>query len=58
MNAIVANAGAVALERYRTLFEARYTARDELTALRRAALERFIAAGFPTPRNEIGRAHV
>ena len=52
MNAILANAGAVALERYRTLFEARYTARDELTALRRAALERFIAAGFPTPRNE------
>jgi Fe-S cluster assembly protein SufD len=52
MNAIAANAGAAALERYRALFEARYTARDEWTALRRAALERFIAVGFPTPRNE------
>ena len=52
MNAIVANTTSAALERYRTLFEARHTGGDELTALRRAALERFVAAGFPTPRNE------
>src|SRR6185295_11233688 len=51
MNAIVVNT-ASALERYRTLFESRYTGRDELTALRRDALERFLAAGFPGPRDE------
>jgi len=52
MNAVVVNTASVALDRYRTLFESRYTGRDELTALRRDALERFLAAGFPNPRNE------
>ncbi|HEY4367296.1 MAG TPA: Fe-S cluster assembly protein SufD [Steroidobacteraceae bacterium] len=52
MNAIVANSASAALERYRALFEARYSASDALTAMRRSALERFISAGFPTQRNE------
>lgn len=52
MSAIVVNTAPAALDRYRTLFESRHTGRDELTAWRRDALERFLAAGFPTPRNE------
>lgn len=39
-------------DRYRAAFEARWTASDALIELRRAALERFIAAGFPTQRDE------
>jgi Fe-S cluster assembly protein SufD len=43
-------------ERYRALFDARRPAGeargDQLIELRRAALERFVAAGFPTQRQE------
>lgn len=39
-------------ERYRAAFEARFTASDPLIEVRRAALDRFAAAGFPTQRQE------
>jgi Fe-S cluster assembly protein SufD len=39
-------------ERYRAAFGARWPAADALVELRRAALERFVAAGFPTQRQE------
>jgi Fe-S cluster assembly protein SufD len=39
-------------ERYRAAFDARWPATDALVELRRAALERFVAAGFPTQRQE------
>ncbi|HEX4969955.1 MAG TPA: Fe-S cluster assembly protein SufD [Steroidobacteraceae bacterium] len=39
-------------ERYRAEFDARWPASDALVELRRAALERFVAAGFPTQRQE------
>jgi Fe-S cluster assembly protein SufD len=40
-------------ERYRAIFDARWFASDDrLFELRRAALERFVAAGFPTQRQE------
>jgi Fe-S cluster assembly protein SufD len=40
-------------ERYRAIFDARWPASDDqLSELRRAALERFVAAGFPTQRQE------
>lgn len=43
-------------ERYRALFDARWPANDarsdRLIELRHAALERFVAAGFPTQRQE------
>jgi Fe-S cluster assembly protein SufD len=39
-------------ERYRAAFAARWTASDPLVEVRRAALERFVAAGFPTQRQE------
>jgi hypothetical protein len=39
-------------ERYRAAFDARWSAADPLVELRRAALERFAAAGFPTQRQE------
>ena len=39
-------------ERYRAAFDARWPATDALIELRRAALERFVAAGFPTQRQE------
>ena len=39
-------------ERYRAAFDARWPAADALVDLRRAALERFVAAGFPTQRQE------
>lgn len=51
MSAAAAKA-APAVERYRSLFDAKFTGQDELTALRRIALERFCAAGFPTQRDE------
>lgn len=40
-----------ALERYKTAFESRF-ASDPLVETRREALNRFLTAGFPTPRNE------
>jgi Fe-S cluster assembly protein SufD len=39
-------------ERYRAAFDARWPMGDVLVELRRAALERFVAAGFPTQRQE------
>jgi Fe-S cluster assembly protein SufD len=39
-------------ERYRAAFDARWSAADPLVELRRAALERFVAAGFPAQRQE------
>jgi Fe-S cluster assembly protein SufD len=39
-------------ERYRAAFDQRWTAGNALVDLRRAALERFVAAGFPTQRQE------
>lgn len=41
-----------ASERYRAAFDERWPASDALVELRRAALERFVAAGFPTQRQE------
>lgn len=41
-----------ALDHYRTLFAGRPRGNDTLTALRRTALERFLASGFPTQRDE------
>ncbi|HJY36225.1 MAG TPA: Fe-S cluster assembly protein SufD [Steroidobacteraceae bacterium] len=39
-------------ERYRAEFDARWSASDALVELRRAALERFVSAGFPAQRQE------
>jgi Fe-S cluster assembly protein SufD len=39
-------------ERYRAAFDTRWSGADPLIELRRAALERFVAAGFPTQRQE------
>lgn len=48
----IASSIAPAAERYRTLFDAKFPAQDPLTTRRRAGLERFLAAGFPTQRDE------
>ncbi|MGH8186631.1 MAG: SufB/SufD family protein, partial [Steroidobacteraceae bacterium] len=40
------------IERYRQAFEARWRSDDALTSLRRAALEKFLEHGFPSPRDE------
>lgn len=48
----LAAANASALDRYRALFAARYTGQDAFTALRRRALEHFLAGGFPSQRDE------
>jgi Fe-S cluster assembly protein SufD len=52
MSAVTARQAASSLERYREAFEARWHGDDALVALRRCALERFLAAGFPTQRDE------
>lgn len=52
MSALAAKNPSATLDRYRTLFDARYVAQDAFTALRRRALENFLAAGFPTQRDE------
>lgn len=52
MSVSAINRPAAALDHYRTLFAARSGADDALTALRRAALQRFLDAGFPTQRDE------
>jgi len=39
-------------DRYRAVFDARWQGDDPLVALRRAALEQFLSAGFPTQRQE------
>jgi len=48
----IATKTAPAAERYRTLFDSRFRGQDGLTSLRRAALEHFLATGFPTQRDE------
>jgi Fe-S cluster assembly protein SufD len=52
MSALAAKSPSATLDRYRTLFDARYAAQDAFTALRRRSLESFLAAGFPTQRDE------
>lgn len=51
MSVVPATALSPALERYRQAFESRF-ASDRLLGARRDALDRFLAAGFPTPRDE------
>jgi Fe-S cluster assembly protein SufD len=51
MSAATAIASNPNLERYRTLFESRFAA-DALSTQRRESLAQFLAAGFPTPRDE------
>ncbi|HEY0681826.1 MAG TPA: Fe-S cluster assembly protein SufD [Steroidobacter sp.] len=52
MSAVSAKNAASPVERYKNAFDARWQGDDELTALRRAALEQFLSAGFPTQRDE------
>lgn len=52
MSAVDAKKTASPVERYQAAFDARWQGNDELTALRRAALEQFLSAGFPTQRDE------
>lgn len=52
MTATPAKASTSALERYRQLFESRAWPKDALTEQRTAALDRFMALGFPTQRDE------
>lgn len=52
MNAALAKRSAGAPERYRAAFDARFTSADALARLRRAALDDFLALGWPTPREE------
>lgn len=52
MSAVSAKSPASPIERYRVAFEARWRNDDALISLRRAALEQFLALGFPTQRQE------
>jgi Fe-S cluster assembly protein SufD len=52
MSVVTRQQATSAVERYRQAFEARWRADDPLTSLRRAALERFLEQGFPSPRDE------
>jgi Fe-S cluster assembly protein SufD len=52
MSAVAKADGTAALERYRTAFAGRFRDEGALTPLRRAALEEFLSAGFPTQRQE------
>jgi Fe-S cluster assembly protein SufD len=52
MSAVNARTAPDALERYRAAFAAAFASDDALTGLRRAALDAFLAAGFPTQRDE------
>jgi Fe-S cluster assembly protein SufD len=52
VSAVGAKTTASPVERYRTVFDARWTGDDPLVALRRTALEQFLSAGFPTQRQE------
>lgn len=52
MSTVAANTVTSPLERYKTAFDARWQGNDELTALRRSALEQFLSTGFPTQRDE------
>lgn len=52
MSAVGAKSTASPLDRYRTMFDARWSGNDQLIALRRTALDQFLSAGFPTQRQE------
>jgi Fe-S cluster assembly protein SufD len=52
VSAVGAKSTVLPLDRYRAAFDARWSGEDALIALRRAALEQFLAAGFPTQRQE------
>lgn len=52
MTATPAKASTPTLEHYRQLFETRSLPNDSLTELRREALDRFLAMGLPTQRDE------
>jgi Fe-S cluster assembly protein SufD len=52
MTVAMATSSSPALERYRQLFDSRSYPNDALTQMRRVALERFLATGFPTQRDE------
>jgi Fe-S cluster assembly protein SufD len=52
VSAVGAKTTASPLERYQAAFDARWQGTDELTALRRAALDQFLSTGFPTQRDE------
>ncbi|MBM0107080.1 Fe-S cluster assembly protein SufD [Steroidobacter sp. S1-65] len=52
MSTVAAKNTVSPLERYKMAFESRWQGNDELTALRHAALEQFLSAGFPTQRDE------
>jgi Fe-S cluster assembly protein SufD len=52
MNAANPRSASGAIERYRDAFAAAFAGDDALTALRRSALEAFLAQGFPTQRDE------
>lgn len=52
MSAVDAKSTASPVERYQAAFDARWQGDDELTALRRAALDQFLSTGFPTQRDE------
>ena len=52
MSAVGAKITASPVERYKAAFDARWQGGDELVTLRRAALDQFLSAGFPTQRDE------
>ena len=52
MSAVGAKSTASPVERYKGAFDARWQGNDALVELRRAALDQFLAAGFPTQRDE------
>lgn len=52
MSVVGAKSTVSPVERYRAAFDARRQGDDELIALRRAALDQFLSAGFPTQRHE------
>ena len=52
VSVVGAKSTASPVERYRAAFDARWQGDDELIALRRAALDQFLSAGFPTQRQE------
>jgi Fe-S cluster assembly protein SufD len=52
VSAATAKQASTGPDRYLAAFEARWSAGDALTALRRTALDAFLATGFPTQRDE------
>jgi len=52
VSAVDAKSTASPVERYKAAFDARWQGNDELTALRRTALDQFLSTGFPTQRDE------